>query len=153
MTSLALSTWLPTLDPETGLVTIGAIEAPAEQWRDMLARAWEVCGEVPTEVSGRVRCREHLDAMFQGAGVVRCWPTGSKQLGVNLPAVWDGRRCTVRLGDTSVAVLLDHGTYHQGPMCQYREDSIFGCVAEMVSPMVRFSARGTQVLALPMVGP
>lgn len=146
--SLALANFLPTLDPATGLVTIGGITAPPHHWRDILTRAWEVCGGMPEEVEGRIRCRAHLDHLYRDAGKVRCWPTGSKQLGANLPAIYDGRRCCVRVSDTAVAVLLDHGTYHQGLMMAYRDDPLFGPVAEVARPMVRFSARGTQVLQL-----
>lgn len=145
--SIALLAFLPVAHDD-GTVTIANINAPAAYWRDFLARAWEVCGGMPADVEGRLRCRAHLDALYRDAGKVRCWPTGSKQLGANLPAIYDGRRCCVRIGDTAVAVLLDHGVYHQGLMMSYRDDPLFGPVAEIAAPMVRFSARGSQVLQL-----
>lgn len=131
-----------------GHVQLGGVEVPAWMARDALARAWEVCGEVPAEVAGRVRCREHLDRVFERATPIRCWPTGSKAHGANLPAIREGSRLLVRVGDSVAAVLLDHGTYWQGPVMQYREDSLFGVVAEVLTPMVRMSAKGEQALLL-----
>lgn len=147
MTSLALTPYLVASLP-SGDVQIGALTMPANIAADLAARIWQAAGNAPAEVEGRIRCRAHLDRLYLNAGKVRCWPTGSKQLGANLPAIYDGRRCCVRIADTAVAVLLDHGVYHQGLMMSYRDDPLFGCVAEVARPMVRFSARGSQVLQL-----
>jgi hypothetical protein len=54
----------------------------------------------------------------------------------------------VRLSDSITAALVDHGVYWQGLAMQWREDSLFGVVAEVAVPMVRMSARGVQVLQL-----
>ncbi len=139
---------LPVTLTDDGLYTIGAVTAPAHAWRDALAAAWAVMGNTPADVAGRLRCRAHLDRDFAGASVVRCWPTGSKAAGANLPAVRDGKRLLVRVGDSTAAVLLDHGVYWQGPVMQYRDDSLFGVVAEVLTPMVRMSAKGVQALQL-----
>ena len=144
MTSLLLPI---AINPD-GTYTLGQVTAPAHAWLDALAAAWAVMGNTPADVAGRLRCRAHLDAVFRGASVVRCWPTGSKAAGANLPAIRAGWRVVVRLSDTSTATLLNHGTYCQGPRMQWRDDSLFGPVAELASPMERFSCRATQALAL-----
>ena len=146
--SLALATLqLPVPTPD-GQLTLGGVTAPGHVWADYLVRCLERCGDVPEAIAGRVRCRAHLDALFRGAGVVRCWPTGSKAAGMNVAAIRDGARLCVRLGDTTSAVLLDHGTYWQGPLMQWRCDSLFGPVAELAAPMTRFSAKGEQAKLL-----
>ena len=147
MTSPALASFALTLTPD-GEVQIGGVTMPCHAARDLAARLWELAGDAPTDVAGRLRCRAHLDQLFRGASVVRCWPTGSKAAGANLPAIRAGSRVVVRLSDTSTATLLNHGTYCQGPRMQWRDDSLFGPVAELASPIERFSCRGTQALAL-----
>lgn len=123
MTSLLL----PVTLTDDGLYTIGHVTAPAHAWLDALAAAWVVMGNTPADVAGRLRCRAHLDQLFRGAAVVRCWPTGSKAAGANLPAIRAGSRVVVRLSDTSTAVLLNHGgAYWQGFRMQFRDDSLAG---------------------------
>ncbi len=145
--ALALTSFATSLTPD-GRVRLGNLELDAHAARDLAARLWELAGDAPADVAGRLRCRSHLDQLFRGAAVVRCWPTGSKAAGVNLPAVRDGGRLVVRLSDTSTAVLLAHGTYWQGPRMQWRADSLFGPVAELATPMERFSCRSVQALQI-----
>lgn len=71
---LALGNMTGALLPN-GHIQIGDIEAPAHQVRDWLAHIWELTGQVPEEVEGRIACRLHLDRDFEGAGMVQCWAT------------------------------------------------------------------------------
>lgn len=143
--SLALTSW-PIAALPTGEVQIGSLTLPAHAARDLATRIYEAAGDVPHEVAGRVRCREHLDAEFRGAASVRCWPTGSKHAGASLPALRVGARLTVRTGDTTTAVLFEHGKYWNGFLCQWIDCPIYGPTFNMVAPFVRFSATGVQAL-------
>lgn len=147
MTSLALTSWQITA-LLTGEVQIGGATMPASVAADLALRIYEAAQSVPAEVQGRVRCRTHLDAMFATAGRIRCWPTLDSKLAVVRPALFDGRRCVVRLTDTSTAVLLERGGYFRGYACNWREDALFGCVAEIAVPMCRMSAKAVGVKAL-----
>jgi hypothetical protein len=146
--NLALANFALTLTPD-GEVQIGGVTMPCHAARDLAARLWELAGDAPADVQGRLRCRAHLDRDFANAGKVRCWPTGSKAAGANLPAVREGSRLVVRLSDSSIAVLLNHGSaYWTGFRMQLRDDSLAGPVAELAMPMERFSCRGVQALQI-----
>lgn len=144
----AVNLLLPAALLPNGHIQLGGVEMPVWMAKDALARVWEMCGDVPADVAGRIRCREVLDRDFARATPIRCWPTGSKARGANLPAIRDGNRLLVRVGDTQTAVLLDHGTYWQGPVMQLRDDSLFGVVSEVLTPLVRMSAKAEQALQI-----
>lgn len=130
-----------------GHVQLGGVEVPAWMARDALARAWEVCGEVPAEVAGRVRCRAHLDTLFARASVVDVRDMQTGMVG-RFPAIREGRRLVVRLGDSVTATLLDEGERHRGFAQQWRDDPLFGPVAELMEPLGRYSAASVQVRQL-----
>lgn len=132
---------LPATMLPNGHIQLGGVEMPVWMAKDALARVWEMCGDVPADVAGRIRCREHLDRVFSAASVV---DVRDMQTGVvgRFPAIRDGRRLVVRLGDSVTATLLDEGERWRGFGVQHRDDPIFGVVGEVMRPFVRFSARG-----------
>ena len=145
MTSLALATMVPIALPN-GDIQVGNVTLPPHAAADIAARLWELAGNAPAAVEGRIRCRLHLDRMFANAGRVRCWPTGAKEAGANVPAIYDGRRCVVRLGDTLTAVLLERGTHWRGFGMQWNDDALFGPTPTVAGE--RFSAMSGHVRLL-----
>jgi hypothetical protein len=145
VTSIALATMVPTALPN-GDIQVGNVTLPPHAARDIAARLWELAGNAPADVQGRIRCRQHLDRLFAHAGRVRCWPTGAKEAGVNVPAVYNGRRCVVRIGDAMTAVLLDRGNYWRGFSMIWNDDALFGPTPTV--GVERFSAVGRHVLQL-----
>jgi len=139
MTSpLALATLqLPTPTPD-GQLTLGGVKAPGHVWADYLVRCLERCGDVPEAVAARVRVREHLDRVFSNATPVHVRSMQDGATG-RFPAIRDGRRVVVRLGDSVTATLLDEGERARGFACQWRDDPIFGCVSEVMRPFARYS--------------
>ena len=140
---------LPATLLPNGHIQLGGVEMPVRMARDALARVWEMCGDVPAEVSARVRCRVHLDTLFAHASVVDVRDMQTGAVG-RFPALRDGRRLVVRLGDSVTATLLDEGERHRGFAQQWRADPLFGPVAELMEPLMRFSAASHQVNRLPL---
>lgn len=145
--TLALAGWAIAPNPD-GSITIGTATMPASHAADLATRILQACGDTSAAQLGRVRCREHLDAMFEGAGRVRVWITHSKDRGWVRSAIFDGRRCVVRIGDTTTAVLLRDEAFCRGFVCGWRDDALAGPVAELAMPMVRMSARWGAVKSL-----
>lgn len=140
---------LPATLLPNGHIQLGGAEAPAWKVKDALARVWEMCGDVPADVAGRIRCREHLDTLFAHASVVDVRDMQTRATG-RFPAIRDGRRLVVRLGDSVTATLLDEGERHRGFAQQWRADPLFGPVAELMEPLGRYSAASHQVNRLPL---
>ena len=130
-----------------GSIQIGALTLPVFAARDVAVRILEACGDVPEEAQGRVRCREHLDRVFARSAVVYVRDMQTRATG-RFPAIRDGRRLVVRLGDSVTATLLDEGERHRGFAQQWRADPLFGPVAELMEPLGRFSAASVQVRQL-----
>lgn len=128
---------------DDGTISIGAASMPAFAARDLAVRILEACGNVPEEVAGRIRCRQHLDALFAGAEVIDVRDMQTRAIG-RFPALRDGRRLVVRLGDSVTATLLEEGERFRGFAVQHRDDAIFGVVGEVMRPFVRFSAAANQ---------
>lgn len=124
-------------------IQLGDVEVPVWMAKDALARVWELCGDAPAEVAGRIRCRQHLDALFAGAEVIDVRDMQTRAVG-RFPALRDGRRLVVRLGDSVTAILLEEGDRFRGFAVQHRDDAIFGVVGEVMRPFVRFSAAANQ---------
>ena len=148
MTSpLALATLqLPVPTPD-GQLTLGGVTAPGHVWADYLVRCLERCGDVPEAVAARVRVREHLDRVFALATPVHVRDMQTGATG-RFPAIRDGRRVVVRLGDTRGAVLLDEGERHRGFAVAWRLDDLHGIVSETARPFARYSCASESVKQL-----
>lgn len=146
MSSLALTSFQIASLP-TGEVQIGALTLPGHAARDLAVRIMEAAGDVPAEVAGRIRCREHLDRLFAHIQLINVRDMASGAVG-RFPAYRDGRRLCVRLGDSVTATLLNEGERWRGFAVQHRDDPLFGVVGEVAMPMARYSADGERARQL-----
>lgn len=146
MGSLALAHF--TLTPNAdGTITLGGVTLPAWAARDLAARLYAAAGDVPEEVAGRIRVRAALDRAYRDAVPIHVRDMQTGAVG-RFPALRDGRRLTVRLGDSVTATLLAEGSRWRGFGIQHRDDPLFGVVGEVMRPFQRFSADGRVVLQL-----
>ncbi len=133
---------------DDGSVSIGNVTLDKHAAIDVATRIFEAAQHASADITGRVKCRTHLDRMFHHARIinVRDMATGYTAA---VPAVASGDRILIRLADTTSATLLHEGDRCRGFAVAWRHDPLFGPVAELANPMRRYSCSTPSTKRLP----
>lgn len=134
----------------TGEVQIGNATLPAFAAIDIAQRILEAAQSTSLAIEGRRRVRLHLDRMFVDARPIRArWLADKSYFGCI--GYVECNRLHLRISDSATACLIPDGGRAHGMVMRWRDDSLFGPIAETDPGFLRVSAGWFQSNVLEVV--